>query len=40
MVLHLGRVDEDGSRAELYGRRGGYHQMVMAQGLDREIAQS
>jgi ATP-binding cassette subfamily B (MDR/TAP) protein 1 len=40
MVLHAGRVVEEGSHAELYARRGRYYQMVMAQSLDKELAQS
>ncbi|KAL4772992.1 P-loop containing nucleoside triphosphate hydrolase protein [Aspergillus nidulans var. acristatus] len=35
LVLHAGRVEEEGTHAELMARRGRYYQMVLAQGLDR-----
>jgi ATP-binding cassette subfamily B (MDR/TAP) protein 1 len=40
MVLHAGRVAEEGSPTELHARRGRYYQMVLAQSLDRELTQS
>ncbi|KAL5043626.1 hypothetical protein BDW71DRAFT_216223 [Aspergillus fruticulosus] len=34
LVLHAGRVEEEGTHTELMARRGRYYQMVLAQGLD------
>lgn len=38
LVLHAGRVVEEGTHAELMGRRGRYYQMALAQKLDQEIS--
>jgi ATP-binding cassette subfamily B (MDR/TAP) protein 1 len=38
VVLHAGRVMEEGTHTELMARRGRYYQMALAQKLDQEIA--
>jgi len=38
IVLHAGKVVEEGTHAELVAKRGRYHRMVLAQILDRELS--